>query len=928
MRTCIISILAACSLSAASQSELKVRMSWGHDAPSATDYYIRLVPGPGVRVDAAVGVTLETGEESKDGVCRTRAGGQDIDGVDFTLGYDVEAPRRIDNLHITWSDLISASDADTSRRLMQDPAFRLNSRKLTVQMDPQGTRGFSVTVDQLLEQKAIFVPSLHVYLTAGDRPVPFEEHTQMLKSWKGRRILEEVRRQPEATYDYYASRWEDMGSPSYVHPQQPRPGHIVTLTWDSAIPKFGIDRGAGVWNDYGNPDRFQFWYSFGDLASGIASSWRKQSLHDGLPVITTVFEKEGVQYEVEQFAYPLDGPPRERRGDIAMVLMQKVRLTELEGRQRGVQFTISQRRQFPAFFNSSIVGEREGSRLLFRLAGRREVLFTIDGPFDDAQWSGVRDYQRDQKRLDVFLTATLGPRGTREFIVKLPSPMADADSAAKLNALDYTQSRERTIGFWSNWVERGTQFRVPEKAVNDLFRAALWHALRLPRRHGGSGPDVRIDLPYSNFAYSQTGTHWPVNQAVYVDYMLYDLRGYHSVSAEELLAQYRNNQEANGHVAGYANWVVYTPSMLYSVAQHYLLSGDRETFEKLLPASMKALDWCLEELRRAVQASGHVMGLVRGPLNDGTGDGVWAFNQAYMYAGLEMFGRALERAGHARAAECRRAAETLRESIRRGFETAAANSPLVQLRDHTWIPYVPCEARTFRRLIDDWYATDVDTGAVHMIRLKAIDADGQLADSLLNDHEDNLYYKGWGIANEPVYNQQATAYLLRDEPKAVIRAFYSYMASAFSHSTWEPVEHRWTHGQYFGPPSTDGAWFDLYRNMLIHERDDGALVIGLATPRAWLEQGKVIEIERAPTYCGPVSARIRSDAASGGISAEVDMPARSTPDALLVRLRHPEEKRMRSVTVNGQSWKDFDPAREWVRISKPVAKHYRIQASY
>ena len=96
----------------------------------------------------------------------------------------------------------------------------------------------------------------------------------------------------------------------------------------------------------------------------------------------------------------------------------------------------------------------------------------------------------------------------------------------------------------------------------------------------------------------------------------------------------------------------------------------------------------------------------------------------------------------------------------------------------------------------------------------------RVADSLLHDHEDNLYYRGWGIANEPVYNQQATAYLLRDEPEAVVRAFYSYMASAFSHSALEPVEHRWTHGQYFGPPSTDGAWFELYRNMLITERDD------------------------------------------------------------------------------------------------------------
>ena len=174
---------------------------------------------------------------------------------------------------------------------------------------------------------------------------------------------------------------------------------------------------------------------------------------------------------------------------------------------------------------------------------------------------------------------------------------------------------------------------------------------------------------------------------------------------------------------------------------------------------------------------------------------------------------------------------------------------------------MPAEALTPRRLLDQWYATDVDTGAVHLLRLKALPARGVLADALLHDHEDNLFYKGWGIANEPVYNQHATAYLLRDEPEAVVRAFYSYMASAFSHSVFEPVEHRWTHGQYFGPPSTDGAWFELYRNMLVHERDDDVLVLAQATPRAWLRDGQKIELERVPTYYGALSATIESRAA-------------------------------------------------------------------
>ena len=365
--------------------------------------------------------------------------------------------------------------------------------------------------------------------------------------------------------------------------------------------------------------------------------------------------------------------------------------------------------------------------------------------------------------------------------MKLASPVVGEADVKVLTAIDYAAAREATVAFWSNYVARGAQFQVPEPAVNDLFRANLWHALRLPRRHGASGPTVGIDLPYSNFAYGQTGTPWPVNQAVYVDYMLYGLRGYHDIALEELQVQFRNNQEADGHVSGYANWLVYTPSMLYATAQSYLLSDDRDAFAQLLPPAIKALDWCLGRIAQAAQGEGSARGLVRGPLNDNTGDGVWAFNQAYLFAGLDLFGRALARYGHPRAVEAREAAARLREAIALAFGRASVRSPIIQLRDGTWSPYVPAEALVAGRLFHEWYPTDIDTGATHLLRLGALPANGKLADALLHDHEDNLFYRSWGMAQEPVYNQQATAYLLRDEPEAVVRAFYSYLASAFSH---------------------------------------------------------------------------------------------------------------------------------------------------
>jgi len=251
---------------------------------------------------------------------------------------------------------------------------------------------------------------------------------------------------------------------------------------------------------------------------------------------------------------------------------------------------------------------------------------------------------------------------------------------------------------------------------------------------------------------------WPVNQSVYVDYMLYDLHGHHAISAEEYAAMYRHNQETNGHVGGFANWGVYTPGMLYSVAQHYLLSGDRASFDRLLPQTIRALEWCLGEMKRANNPESPASGLMLAPLNDLSHDArAWAFNQAYFVAGVDLLGRALAEIQHPRADECRAAAQTMRAAVEREFSRASVRSPAVQLADGTWSPYVPCDAQASGRLFKAWYPTDVDTGPLHLSRLKALDPRGPLTTAMLHDHEDNLLIHQWGMMNEPVYNMQATA---------------------------------------------------------------------------------------------------------------------------------------------------------------------------
>jgi hypothetical protein len=116
--------------------------------------------------------------------------------------------------------------------------------------------------------------------------------------------------------------------------------------------------------------------------------------------------------------------------------------------------------------------------------------------------------------------------------------------------------------------------------------------------------------------------------------------------------------------------------------------------------------------------------------------------------------------------------------------------------------------------------------------------------------------------------------------------------------------------------------------MLIQERDDGSLLLFAATPRRWLEDGKRIEIRRAPTYYGQLSATLESRVDTGQLSADIVFSGPDRPKSLVVRFRHPQARRMRSVRVNGQVWAAHDERGEIVRIDDPADTRYGVRARY
>ncbi len=200
---------------------------------------------------------------------------------------------------------------------------------------------------------------------------------------------------------------------------------------------------------------------------------------------------------------------------------------------------------------------------------------------------------------------------------------------------------------------------------------------------------------------------------------------------------------------------------------------------------------------------------------------------------------------------------------------------------------------------------------------------------------DALYAKGYVLAK-----------LREDAVRECLLGFYAFLAFNMDHETYisretnvlyaSDVHVRSTYSVVDGSdpiPCSSAVALQWLRHMLVTEQSDtpeaspDSLLLLRAVPRDWLADGKVIRFEQLPTEFGPVSLQVRSEAASGRIVADLKPPRRQTPRVIKLRLRHPQSRRMREVTINGEPTNSFDPDGEWITLDG-AAGPYHIVAEY
>ncbi|HVZ32062.1 MAG TPA: hypothetical protein VG963_06545, partial [Polyangiaceae bacterium] len=171
-----------------------------------------------------------------------------------------------------------------------------------------------------------------------------------------------------------------------------------------------------------------------------------------------------------------------------------------------------------------------------------------------------------------------------------------------------------------------------------------------------------------------------------------------------------------------------------------------------------------------------------------------------------------------------------------------------------------------------------------------------------------------------------------DLVREALLMLYSDMAHQYTRGAWMAPETRrplvsedaapyCTPAQLVAPLMT--RWL-----LVFEDPESDTLWLGKAIPRRWLEDGKTVSVADAPTRWGRIGFAIASHIKRGEIAARLELPKSGLLAVTKLRLRAPGQARIKSVTLNGEPWTQFEPAGEIITIPSGTSGSVEVVARY
>jgi hypothetical protein len=461
------------------------------------------------------------------------------------------------------------------------------------------------------------------------------------------------------------------------------------------------------------------------------------------------------------------------------------------------------------------------------------------------------------KRLAMTLAKDLAAGEKAVVVVKLPFVTLDQPAELeRLGKMSFDEELARVRAFWRGRADASCQIRTPTPQVTNFYRADVSHLLINCGREVGTD---RLMARVGSFGYGVYG-----NESCMMITDL-DRRGLHREAGKclETFLAYQGTaglpgdyQSQEGVFNGAGGWESggynqHHGWILWAMAEHYRYTGDRAWLQRNADKLIKACRWITRERARTRGfEQGSFRGIERGLLPAGSLEDIgdwrcWLSNNVFSWWGLDATAGVLADLGHAQARDLQAEADAYRADLLAAFREAMVRSPLVRLSDGEWIPAMPSEVHRRGRTFG-WITVTLE-GPIYLIRTGAIAPDDPLARCIMQDYEDNLYLseqygyspsnlaEHWfcrgGFSQQPNLLCSPHPYLMRDEPKHFLRAYFNALAVGYYPNTQMLTEHPlpgmgdWRGDHYKSSDESNSTYW--LRLMFIDDRRDH-LYLGMA----------------------------------------------------------------------------------------------------
>lgn len=501
----------------------------------------------------------------------------------------------------------------------------------------------------------------------------------------------------------------------------------------------------------------------------------------------------------------------------------------------------------------------------------------------------------------------------------VPHEPLSARRARQLSEVSFEKKYAESVAYWEDKLNAAARIRLPEPRIDEMLRAGLLH---LDMITFGSEPDGTLAPNVG--VYGPIGTE---SSPIIQYYASLGLNGMARRSLEYFLA----TQKENGQIENFNGYTVETGAALWSVGEYYRYTLDSAWIREVAPRLIRACDFLMAWRDRNKKEE--LRGLGYGMLDGKVADPVDPYHQfmlnGYSYLGLSRMAEVLGALGYPQAQAFAREADAWRRDIRDSFFHLMALSPVVPLGDGSWCPTVPpwTEAEAPRLLYQKpevfrshgtFTAPDALLGPLYLVFCEVIGPDEPAARQMM-DYYGELLFQQNSAFSQPYYSRHNWYQALTGMVRPFLSTYYTVLSAHADRETYS----FWEHFYRLSPHKThEEANFLMETRWILYMEREDTLHLLRVIPRAWMADGKSIELDGVRSYFGALTLQADSRLSEGYIEASVRCDRERKPACLTIRLPHPDGKR--PVKVSGGS---YDPATETVTVA-PVGELTRVRLDY